>query len=67
MDKQKVLTPEHVLRFKNVTDAQLSPDGELVAFVVGDSNVIDTRVPLFIPRKLPGIFGYFFSVQSATL
>ena len=45
MTDQKVLTPEDVLGFKSVTDAQLSPDGELVAFVVGVSSVVDTKYP----------------------
>ena len=40
-----------------------------VSGVYEDKNreTYEYRVPLFIPRKLPGIFGYFFSVQSATL
>ena len=45
MTAQKVLTPEDVLGFKSVTDAQLSPDGEMVAFVVGESSVVDTKYP----------------------
>ena len=31
------LTPEDVLSFQNVADAQISPDGAQVAFVIGDS------------------------------
>jgi dipeptidyl aminopeptidase/acylaminoacyl peptidase len=30
------LTPEDVLTFKNLLDVQISPDGALIAFVVGD-------------------------------
>lgn len=32
-----------VLGFKNVEDAQISPDGTQVAFVVGDSCKVDTK------------------------
>ncbi len=37
------LTPEAVLSFKNVTDAQISPDGARIAFVVGDSFKSDSK------------------------
>ncbi|MBM3933599.1 MAG: S9 family peptidase [SAR202 cluster bacterium] len=40
----KQLTAEDVLRFKGVGDANVSPDGEMVAFVVGDSFVLDTKL-----------------------
>ncbi len=39
------LTPEHALSFKGVSDAQITPDGELVAFVVGDTFTVDTKLP----------------------
>lgn len=39
------LTPEDVLGFECLDDAQISPDGELVAFTVGDSFKTDTRWP----------------------
>ena len=42
---RKTLEPEDVLSFKSVTDAQISPDGELVAFVLGDSFTTDTKRP----------------------
>ncbi len=42
---QRVLTPEDVLGFKNVEDAQISPDGSQVAFVVGDSFKVDSKWP----------------------
>ena len=45
MTTPKTLTPEDVLSFKAVSDAQISPDGKLVAFVVGDSFVVDTKLP----------------------
>ena len=37
MNKLSRLSPEDVLSFRNVSDAQISPDGERVAFVVGDA------------------------------
>ncbi len=37
------LTPEDVLSFRNVEDAQVSPDGARVAFVVGDSFKSDSK------------------------
>lgn len=39
------LTPEDVLSFRNVEDAQISPDGLRVAFVVGDSFKSDSKWP----------------------
>lgn len=42
---KRALTPEDVLGFKNVEDTQISPDGTLVAFVVGDSFKVDTKWP----------------------
>ncbi len=36
MADRRPLTPEDVLSFKSVTDAQITPDGELVAFVVAN-------------------------------
>ena len=37
------LTPEDVLSFKTVADAQISPDGTQVAFVMGDSFKSDSK------------------------
>src|SRR5262245_9831475 len=37
------LTPEDVLTFKNLQDVQISPDGALIAFVVGDPFKEDTK------------------------
>ena len=45
LSAQRVLTPEDVLGFKNVEDAQISPDGSLVAFVVGDSFKVESKWP----------------------
>lgn len=42
---KRALTPEDVLSFKNVEDAQISPDGSQVAFVVGDSFKVDSKWP----------------------
>jgi hypothetical protein len=39
------LTPEDVLSFQNVADAQIAPDGRRVAFVVGDSFKSDSKWP----------------------
>ena len=36
MTGKRRLTPEDVLSFKNVSDAQISPQGDRIAFVVGD-------------------------------
>ena len=43
MNDRKRLTPEDVLSFRTVSDAQISPDGSLVAFVVGDSFKSDSK------------------------
>lgn len=43
MSIQRRLTPEDVLSFKNIEDAQISPDGAQVAFVVGDSFRTDSK------------------------
>jgi dipeptidyl aminopeptidase/acylaminoacyl peptidase len=39
------LTPEDVLSFRNVEDAQISPDGSRIAFVIGDSFKSDSKWP----------------------
>jgi len=44
MPPLRKLTPEDALSFKSVSDAQISPDGSQVAFVVGDSFTVDTRL-----------------------
>ena len=41
----RVLTPEDVLTLKVVSEVQLSPNGDRVAFVVGDPNLTDARKP----------------------
>ena len=41
----RVLTPEDALTLKVVSDAQISPGGDRVAFVVGDPNITDARKP----------------------
>ena len=43
MNDQSRLTPETVLSFKSVTDAQISPEGSRIAFVVGDSFKSDSK------------------------
>ena len=43
MSNSHALTPEDVLSFKNVDDAQIAPDGTCVAFVVGDSFKTDGK------------------------
>jgi dipeptidyl aminopeptidase/acylaminoacyl peptidase len=45
MPPRRPLTPEDVLSFKVVDDAQIRPDGRAVAFTVGDSFKHDTRWP----------------------
>ena len=45
MPAGKTLSPEDVLGFKAVSDAQLSPDGALVAYVVADSYKVETKYP----------------------
>jgi dipeptidyl aminopeptidase/acylaminoacyl peptidase len=42
---KRPLTPEDVLSFRNIEDAQVSPDGSCVAFVVGDSFKSDSKWP----------------------
>ncbi len=42
---KRALTPEDVLDFKNVEDAQISTDGSQVAFVIGDSFKADSKWP----------------------
>ena len=44
MAGKRVLAPEDVLSFKQVADAQVSPDGDVVAFVVGDSFISDAKL-----------------------
>ncbi len=39
------LTPEDLLSFKSVSDAQISPDGTKVAFVIGESFKMDSSQP----------------------
>jgi dipeptidyl aminopeptidase/acylaminoacyl peptidase len=45
MTNLSILTPEDILSFKSVTDAQISLDGEFVAFVSGDQYVEGTKFP----------------------
>ena len=45
MLSRRPLTPEDVLPFKSVEDAQISPDGTRVAFAVGDSFKLDSKWP----------------------
>ena len=45
MASRKTLTPEDVVDLKQVGDAQMAPDGKLVAFVVGDQYITDTKLP----------------------
>ncbi|MCY2962341.1 MAG: S9 family peptidase, partial [Planctomycetota bacterium] len=42
---RRPLTPEDVVSFRTLEDVQISPDGEIVLFVVGDSFKLDTRWP----------------------
>ncbi len=42
---KRPLTPEDVVSFRNVEDAQISPDGLRVAFVLGDSFKSDSKWP----------------------
>ncbi|MBI3740176.1 MAG: PD40 domain-containing protein, partial [Chloroflexi bacterium] len=39
------LTPEDCLNLKSVSDAQISPDGKLVAYCVADSYKLDSKLP----------------------
>ena len=43
MNTKRRLTPEDVISFKNVEDAQITPDGMQVAFVVGDAFKSDNK------------------------
>ena len=45
MTNLSILTPEDILSLKSVTDAQISLDGEFVAFVLGDQYVEGTKFP----------------------
>ncbi|MDA1348435.1 MAG: hypothetical protein O3A47_06160 [Chloroflexi bacterium] len=45
MTSPRALTLEDVVGFKRVTDAQISPDGDVVAFVMGDQFTADTKLP----------------------
>mgnify|MGYP000988886672 CR=1 FL=1 len=36
---------EHIMSHKLISDAQISPDGELIAFVIGDQYIHDTQLP----------------------
>ena len=45
MLSRRPLTPEDVLSFKSVEDAQISPDGTRVVFTVGDSFKSDSKWP----------------------
>lgn len=44
MNDKRQLTVQDVLAFKNVSDAQVSPDGDQIAFVVGDSFTDGTKL-----------------------
>jgi dipeptidyl aminopeptidase/acylaminoacyl peptidase len=44
-EPRRRLTPEDVLSFRSVEDAQMSPDGKQVTFVVGDSFKTDSKWP----------------------
>ena len=46
MESKRRLQPEDVLGFKSVSDAQLSPDGGLIAYVLADSFIDGTKEPL---------------------
>ena len=45
MTSPRALTLEDVVGFKRVTYAQISPDGDVVAFVMGDQLPADTKRP----------------------
>lgn len=45
MTNTRPLTPDDVLSFRHVSDAQISPDGELVAFVISDQYIADSKLP----------------------
>ena len=42
---QRRITPKDVLGFKQISDAQISPDGEAVAFLVSDQFISDAKFP----------------------
>lgn len=42
---QRPLTPEDVIAFRKLDDAQISPEGQLVALVLGDHFKLDTKWP----------------------
>ena len=46
MESKRRLQPEDVLGFKSVSDAQLSLDGGLIAYVLADSFIDGTKEPL---------------------
>ena len=69
MSNSHALTPEDVLSFKNVDDAQLAPDGTCVAFVVGDSFKTDgkwARSSIWV-KILKRTIWVFCDAQSVTL
>lgn len=45
MATRRKLTPEDVVGLKMASDAQITPDGRLVAFVVGDQYTSGTKLP----------------------
>ncbi len=36
---------EHIMSHKTISDAQISPDGKLIAFVIGDQYIHETQLP----------------------
>ena len=55
MNKLSRLSPEDVLSFRNVSDAQISPDGERVAFVVEvKRHAVRARVAQRVAERGPG-------------
>src|SRR5437763_1072702 len=51
---RRPLTPQDLLALKHVSDAQISPDGALIAFVVGDAFKEDTDAPRSQIWVVPG-------------
>ena len=45
MSDKRRLTQKDVLNFQVPNDAQISPDGELIAFAITESHVVDTDLP----------------------
>ncbi len=45
MPASRLLTPDDVVAFAALTDVQMAPDGQLIAFVLGDSFKTDTKAP----------------------